>query len=32
MEALIETDGLVAAEPGKDPAEWVHHLKQNEGR
>lgn len=25
--ALIETDGVVAAEPGKDPATWVHHLK-----
>ncbi|MDA1141682.1 MAG: hypothetical protein O3B01_24225 [Planctomycetota bacterium] len=25
--ALIETDGIVVADPAQDPAKWTHHLK-----
>ncbi len=25
--ALVETNGIVAADPVKDPSKWVHHLK-----
>jgi len=25
--ALVESDGIVAADPARNPAEWVHHLQ-----